>query len=78
MSGRINESRRTIADGVDLVVTGPDVEPTDAVMAEVIIEMAAEAGGKIRIDLNDHAALDEISRRLRAKGVDPTSGAWLC
>lgn len=73
----MKESRRTIAPGVELVVKGENVEPTDAVLAEVLCEMAAESGGTLTFDEKDPAVMDEIARRLQAKGVDYRTGAWL-
>lgn len=74
----IKESRREIAPGVDLVVRGEDVEPTDAVLAQVLCEMAAEAGGSRSFNLDDPATLEELTFRMRAKGVDLETGAWIC
>lgn len=74
----INESRREIAPGIELVVTGEGVKSTDAVLAEVILELAAEAGGKVTIDMDDHETMETLARRLREKGVDPISGQWFC
>lgn len=73
----MKESRKTIAPGMELVVRGEDVEPTDAVLAEVLCEMAAEAGGALQFDPDDPQVMDEIARRLQAKGVDYRTGAWL-
>jgi hypothetical protein len=73
----LNESRREIAPGVDLVVRGENVGPTDAVLAEVVCEMTAEAGGERCFDMKDPATVEEVACRLRAKGVDPETGQWL-
>lgn len=73
----LRESRRKIAPGTYLVVRGEDVEPTDAVLAEVLCEMAAEAGGRLYFR-EEQEFMEEVARRLRAKGVDPESGQWLC
>lgn len=74
----VKESRREIAPGMDLVVRGEGVESTDAVLAEVLCELAAEAGGELRVNMDDPSLVEEIARRLRAKGVDPETGRWLC
>ena len=74
----LKESRKELSPGVDLVVRGENVEPTDAVLAEVVMEMAAEAGGTMTFRMDDPATMDEMARRLRAKGVDPETGQWLC
>lgn len=75
---RITESRRKSAHGFDIVVRGENVKPTDAVLAEVVMEMAAEVGGTRTFRMDDPATMDELARRLRAKGVDPHSMQWLC
>ena len=74
----ISESRREIMPGVEIVVRGEDVESTDAVLAEVILELAAEAGGEVTINVDDPETMETLARRLREKGVDPISGQWLC
>lgn len=73
----MKEERRTIGPGVDLVLTGEDVQPMDAVLAEVIIELAAEAGGKLEIRMDDAAMMAEVTQRMRQKGVDMETGEWL-
>ena len=73
----MKEERRTIRPGVDIVLRGEDVQPTDAVLAEVIIELAAEAGGKLEICLEDDALMEKFAQRLRQKGVDMETGEWL-
>lgn len=73
----IKEARRVGARGIEIVVRGENVEPIDAVLAEVLLEMAAEAGGILTFG-EDDATMDEMARRLRVKGVDPGSMQWLC
>lgn len=67
----MSESRRTILPGVDVVVRGEGVEPADAVLAEIVIEMATEAGGHLQVRMDDRELVEELIRRLRAKGIDP-------
>ena len=74
----IKESRREIAPGIEPLVRGEDLEPTDAVMAQVLCEMAAEAGGSRSFNLDDPATIAELFFRMRAKGVDLETGQWLC
>ncbi len=73
----IKESRREIAPGIELVVRGDGVEPTDAVLAHVLCEMAAEAGGRMEFSMDDPSTVEEIERRLRVTGVNPENGQWL-
>jgi hypothetical protein len=72
------ESRRETAHGFKIVVRGENVQPTDAVLAEVVMEMTAEVGGTKIFNMDDPATMEEMARRLRAKGVDPETGQWLC
>lgn len=74
---RLNEVRREVAPGVDLVVRGRGIEEAHAVLAEVLHEMAIEAGGERSFNMEDPATVDEMARRLRAKGIDPETGQWL-
>jgi len=73
----IKEARREIAPGFDLVVRGEDIEAAHAVLAEVLFEMTAEAGGEMRFNMRDLSTVEEMARRLRAKGVDPETGQWI-
>lgn len=70
----MKEERRTIGPGVDLVLTGEDVQPMDAVLAEVVIELAAEAGGKLQIRMDDAAMMEKVAQRMRQKGFDLKTG----
>lgn len=72
------ESRRETAHGIEIVVRGENVQPTDAVLAEVVIEMAAAAGGTKVFRMDDPETVEEMARRLRAKGVSPETMQWLC
>ena len=73
----IKESRREIAPGIEPLVRGEDLEPTDAVMAQVLCEMAAEAGGSRSFYLDDPATMEALFFRMRGKGVDLETGEWL-
>lgn len=68
---KVNESRRKLANGATLTVSGEGVQPTDAVLAEVLCEMAAAGGAQLEF------SEDEIAQRLLAKGVDPKTMEWL-
>jgi len=70
----IKEIRREIAEGFELILKGKGIGFEEAALAEVIIKMAYEAGGKLRIDMKDTDMLDEILARLEAMGVDPETG----
>lgn len=46
----------------------------DAVLAEVVIELAAEAGGKLQIRMDDAAMMEKVAQRMRQKGFDLKTG----
>lgn len=74
----MKEARRKIAADLELIVRGEDVKQADAVLAEVLLQMAAEAGGSLSFNPADLEFMEEVARRLRTKGVDPDTGQWLC
>lgn len=74
---KLNEARREIAPGVDLVVRGRGIEEAHAVLAEVLHEMVIEADGERSFNMGDPVTVEEMARRLRAKGIDPETGQWL-
>lgn len=67
-------STRTVRtpDGRELVMSSDDLSHADLVLAEVLLEMSA-ARGSLTISMDDDT-MDEIARRVRAKGYDPATG----
>jgi hypothetical protein len=56
-------------NGTELTLSSNELEAGDLVVAEILLEMAAEQGSPtLRFDL------DELARRLIAKGYDPATG----
>ena len=67
--------RRELASGVDLVVDGEDITEKDALIAEIIMQIAAERGvSELRITQD---VMDEVIRRARQQGLDAITGEWL-
>ena len=67
--------RRELASGVDLVVEGEDITEKDALIAEIIMQIAAERGvSELRITQD---VMDEVIRRARQQGLDAITGEWL-
>jgi asparagine synthetase A len=51
------------------VISSDDLTNGDLVIAEILLEMAVEQGStEIRV------GMDELGRRVRAKGYDPNTG----
>ena len=64
-------SRRVIKtpDGREIVMSSDELDDSTLVVAEVLLEMTAEQGSNvISVDM------DELARRVRAKGYDPATG----
>jgi hypothetical protein len=61
----------------DTIPKSKEAHDSDAVLVEVLCEMVEEAGGPLRFGLSDPVTLDEIVRRLRAKGINPSTGDWI-
>jgi hypothetical protein len=74
MKNKMKEVHREILPGVSITLTGEDIQEQDAVLAEVLIELAAEAGGTLRVSMDDYAMLDKILQRLQQKGIDFSQG----
>jgi hypothetical protein len=53
-------------------MSSDDLSHADLVLAEVLLEMSA-ARGSLTISMDDDT-MDEIARRVRAKGYDPSTG----
>jgi hypothetical protein len=70
MKRKMKEITREIAPGVEITLTGEDVQPDDAILAQVLLELAAEAGGKLRFDMSDHQVLEKILQRAEEKGLN--------
>jgi hypothetical protein len=77
MGNKVSEVRREIMPGVDLVVKGKGVQQATAVLAEVLVELASEAGGELRFSMNEPATVERFAQRLRQKGIDPSTGEWI-
>lgn len=62
---------RTIknAKGEDTTLSSPDLSDADLMVAEILLEMAAEQGSA-QIEFDE----EELARRVRAKGYDPMTG----
>ena len=68
MTSKASRTIRT-PDGKELVISSEDLSPADLVVAEVLLEWCAEQGStEISVDM------DELARRIRAKGYDPSTG----
>lgn len=77
MSKKLNESKCDITPEIEIVVRGEDVQPTDAILVQVICEIAAENGGKINFYLDNREMMERIAEKLRHKGVDPNTMNWM-
>jgi hypothetical protein len=77
MSKKLNESKCDITPEIEIVVRGEDVQPTDAILVQVICEIAAENGGKINFYLDNREMIERIAEKLRHKGVDPHTMNWM-
>ena len=77
MADEINTVRREIAPGVDISITGEGVQQGDVVLAHVLIELAFEAGGQLKVNMSDPVMVEKIFQRLRLKGINPETGEWL-
>jgi hypothetical protein len=68
MTSKASRTIRT-PDGRELVISSEDLSPAALVIAEVLLEWSAEQGStEISVDM------DELARRVRAKGYDPSTG----
>lgn len=72
MTSRATRTIRT-PDGREAVLSSDDLSPADLVVAEVLLELCAERGNT-EISIDD---MDEVARRVCAKGYDPSTGAPL-
>ena len=70
----MKEVHREILPGVSITLRGEDVQEQDAVLAEVLIELAVEAGGTLRFSMNDSTIVEKIIQRLQQKGIDFSVG----
>ena len=70
----MSKASRTIRthDGREMVMSSDDLTNSDLVVAEVLLEWCVETGN-MEITMDD-ATLDEIARRIRVKGYDPSTG----
>jgi len=68
MTSKASRTIRT-PDGREIVMSSDDLTNGDLVIAEILLEMSVEQGStEIRVDM------DELARRVRAKGYDPSTG----
>jgi hypothetical protein len=70
----INRASRTIRtpSGEAIVLSSDQHSQADLVVAEVLLELCAERG-TTEFTFSDED-MDEIARRVRAKGYDPNTG----
>ena len=68
MTSKASRTIRT-PDGREIVISSDDATNADLVIAEILLEMSVEQGStNIVVDI------DELARRVRAKGYDPSTG----
>ncbi len=71
LRGKTAMATRTIKapNGIELTLSSKELEPSDLVLAEVLLELAAEQGSA-SVTVSE----DELARRMVAKGYDPRTG----
>jgi hypothetical protein len=58
-----------------LTLSSPELSEADLALAEVLMDLVRE--GRAAPDGQVRVSYEELAQRLRAKGIDPDTGAWL-